>query len=135
MHKLTFQQVLPISNKQAWNFFSSPKNLAFITPQRLDFEILSVSGGEKMHTGQIIGYNITVFPFVRMYWETEITDVQEPLSFTDIQRKGPYTHWRHRHTFRKIDGGVEMTDELEYAVPLGLIGRLANFLVVEKELR
>lgn len=135
MHKLTFKQVLPISGKQAWDFFSSPKNLGIITPKRLDFEILSISGEDKMHVGQFIGYNVTVLPFIRLYWETEITEVQEPLSFTDMQRKGPYTHWCHRHSFRTIEVGVEMTDELEYVVPLGLIGRLANFVIVENELR
>lgn len=135
MYKLTSKQFLPITKKHAWEFFSSPRNLAVITPKRLDFKILSISGGDKMHTGQIIKYKITVLPFVRMRWETEITEVLEHQSFIDIQRKGPYSHWVHKHSFTEIKGGVEMTDELEYAVPFGFLGKLANYLFVAREVR
>ena len=126
---------MPITLQQAWEFFSSPENLALITPTRLDFQILSISGEGHVYEGQIIQYKITVLPFIRMRWETEITEVIERRSFTDIQRKGPYAHWSHKHIFTKVEGGVEMTDELEYAIPLGLLGRLANFLFVGREVK
>ena len=135
MYRLTSKQFLPISKQRAWEFFSSPKNLAIITPKRMNFEILSMSGGDKMHTGQIIQYKVTVLPFTRMYWETEIKEVLEHQSFIDIQRKGPYSYWSHKHSFIEVDGGVEMTDELEYAIPYGPLGRLANFLFVGREVR
>ena len=88
-----------------------------------------------MHEGQIIQYRITVLPFVRTHWETEIKEVIKLRSFTDVQRKGPYSHWMHKHTFTKVEGGIEMTDELEYALPLGLVGRLANFLFISREVK
>lgn len=135
MYRLNFTQFLPISKPEAWQFFSSPKNLALITPKKLNFRILSISGSESMHRGQIIKYKITVLPLVRLYWETEITDVVEHLSFTDIQRKGPYAYWAHKHSFKEVDGGVEMTDVLEYSVPFGLLGRLANYLFVGREVK
>lgn len=99
----------------------------------MNFEILSQSGGEKMHEGQIIRYKVTVLPFVRLTWVTEITGVTEGKSFTDEQRKGPYRLWRHTHTFHEVPGGVEMTDVVEYSIPLGLFGRLAHWLFVERE--
>ena len=135
MYKLTSAQFLPINLLQAWEFFSSPKNLAVITPGRLNFKILSMSGGSKMHTGQIIKYKITVLPFIRVYWETEITEVTEHTSFIDVQRKGPYAYWAHKHCFTEVEGGVEMTDELAYALPFGPIGRLANTIFVAHEVR
>jgi ligand-binding SRPBCC domain-containing protein len=135
MYKLTSKQFLPINRQQAWEFFSSPKNLAVITPRRLNFKILSMSGGANMHAGQIIKYKITVLPFIRMHWETEITEVHDQQSFVDIQRKGPYAHWAHKHSFAEVAGGVEMTDELAYALPFGPIGRLANALFVAREVR
>ena len=135
MYRLTLTQFLPVNKLEAWEFFSSPKNLALITPKRLNFRILSISGSEKMHQGQIIKYKITVLPHVRLYWETEITEVVEHLSFTDVQRKGPYAYWAHKHSFKEVDGGVEMADELEYSLPLGLLGRLANYLFVAREVR
>jgi len=135
LYKLNSKQFLPITIEQAWDFFSSPKNLAVITPKRLNFKILSISRDGEMHEGQIIQYKITVLPFMRMRWETEITEVVEQKSFTDIQRKGPYSYWSHKHIFTKVEGGIEMTDELEYALPLGILGRLMNFLFVGQEVK
>lgn len=88
-----------------------------------------------MHAGQIIQYKITVLPFVRMYWETEITEVVEYQSFTDIQRVGPYSYWSHKHTFQEVKGGIEMIDELEYSIPFGMFGRMANYLFVARQVK
>lgn len=127
-------QFLPIDLPTAWDFFSSPKNLAVITPARMKFKILSNSGGEKMHEGQIITYTVKILPLVRVGWTTKITRVNYPNSFTDEQLAGPYKVWKHRHTFKAVEGGVEMTDDLEYVVPLGILGILANRIFVGKEL-
>lgn len=99
----------------------------------MNFTILSQSGGERMHEGQIIKYKITVLPLVRVTWVTEITRVVNLVSFTDEQRVGPYSQWHHTHTFVEKAGGVEMTDEVKYAIPLGILGELANELFVERE--
>ena len=129
------KQTLPIDLSSAWEFFSSPKNLKVITPKQMNFQILSQSGGEKMHEGQIIRYKVNVLPMIRMTWITEITNVNDLVSFSDEQREGPYSLWRHTHSFRGVEGGVEMTDEVEYAVPFGYLGQLINALFVERELK
>ncbi len=61
VYSLKKVQHLPISLSKAWEFFSSPANLAVITPADLDFTIISLHHGEKMYAGQIIEY--TVKPF------------------------------------------------------------------------
>ena len=132
---LKTQQFLPITMASAWEFFSSPRNLALITPKRLNFEILSISCDEKMFNGQVIHYKITVLPLIRMHWETEITEVIDQHCFTDKQRKGPYARWIHKHTFKEVKDGVEMHDELEYAIPFGPLGILANFFYVGREVK
>lgn len=126
------KQFLPVSLRTAWGFFSSPKNLGEITPRQMNFVILSQTGG-LMYDGQIIKYKITVLPLVRVTWVTEITRVKNFESFTDEQRVGPYAQWHHTHTFVEKAGGVEMTDEVKYALPFGPLGRLANLLFVERE--
>ena len=99
----------------------------------MNFKIISMSGGDKMYAGQIIRYKVNVLPLVRMRWVTEITHVQEPDYFTDEQRFGPYALWHHKHYFKSVAGGVEMTDEVDYAIPLGFLGRLAHWLFVRRE--
>jgi ligand-binding SRPBCC domain-containing protein len=133
IHTLFRTQFLPIPLKTAWVFFSSPGNLSLITPQKMNFEILSMTGGEKMHEGQLITYRVNVLPLVRVKWVTEITSVRQFHSFTDNQKSGPYRLWRHTHTFREVEGGVEMTDQVEYALPLGILGEVVHAILVKRE--
>ncbi len=133
VYKIVRKQFLPIDQATAWEFFSSPRNLSKITPPQMNFEITSVSGGEKMYAGQLITYKVTVLPLIRLRWVTEITHVEAPHYFTDEQRFGPYALWHHKHHFRSAEGGIEMTDEVDYALPFGFLGRLTHWLWIEKE--
>jgi ligand-binding SRPBCC domain-containing protein len=126
--------VVPITLPEAWDFFSSPRNLAVLTPDKLNIRIQHISGSEKMYAGQLIRYKISVLPGVTTDWLTEITHVQEPNFFVDEQRFGPYALWHHQHTFRAVPSGVEMTDEVHYALPLGILGRFAHWLFVKRQL-
>jgi ligand-binding SRPBCC domain-containing protein len=40
--------------------------------------------------------------------------------------------WRHQHGFEALDGGTRMTDHVEYALPLGPLGRIAHGLQVRR---
>ncbi|MDZ7646411.1 MAG: hypothetical protein U5K54_04105 [Cytophagales bacterium] len=86
VYNLTRTQFLPISIKEAWDFFSTPKNLSKITPKGMGFEILYISGGEKAYAGQIIRYNVSVLPGIKVHWVTEITQLKEEVHFIDEQR-------------------------------------------------
>jgi len=135
IYTLSKTQRLPISIQEAWAFFSNPRNLAVITPPHMKFDIQYMSGGNEMYEGQIIRYKIQVLPGITSGWVTEIKNVRAPFSFIDEQRFGPYALWHHQHRFKEIDGGIEMTDEVNYAIPLGLLGRFAHWLFVERELK
>jgi ligand-binding SRPBCC domain-containing protein len=126
---------LPIRLEEAWMFFSSPENLSKITPTYMDFRILYNSDQRnEMYPGQIIKYRVKILPGIRVRWVTEITHVDKPNYFVDEQRFGPYALWHHQHHFREAAGGVEMTDEVNYAIPFGILGRLANRLFVTGQL-
>ena len=89
----------------------------------------------KVYEGMIITYKITPLLGIKMNWMTEITHVKEQEYFVDEQRFGPYALWHHQHHFKEIKGGVQMTDILNYAIPYGAIGRLANKVLVAKEIQ
>lgn len=133
IYHLKRTQFLPISLSEAWDFFSSPKNLSKITPEHMGFEILYISGGDKAYAGQIIQYKVSVLPGIKVNWVTEITHVQELFHFIDEQRFGPYSLWHHQHHFKEVRGGVEMTDEVNFAIPFGYLGRLAHWIFVGRE--
>lgn len=127
MHTLTRTQFLSIPLDEAWAFFSNPGNLCHITPPELDFTV-TCPAPEPMYAGQILTYTIRPFAGlpVTQEWVTEITHVREPHFFVDEQRMGPYRFWHHQHVFREVQGGVQMEDEVNYALPAVLVGPLAS---------
>jgi ligand-binding SRPBCC domain-containing protein len=129
-----FEQFLPISLDEAWDFFSAPQNLNEITPPEMKFEILTKEI-PRVYAGQIVQYNVTPFPFFTSGWVTEITQVEERKLFIDEQRFGPYAFWHHQHHFKEQDGGVLMTDILHYRVPLGIVGKLVNALFIQSKVK
>lgn len=126
-------QRLPIGLDMAWDFFSSPHNLQAITPAYMNFKILSDQ--EKMYAGQIIRYHVSPVLGVPLFWMTEITHVRDREYFIDEQRFGPYALWHHQHFFKEISGGVEMTDQVDYKLPLGILGNIAHALFVKKQVK
>ena len=56
------------------------------------------------------------------------------MAFTDVQVSGPYKLWRHRHVFSEVEGGTCMRDVVNYALPFGALGRLANRFQVSRDL-
>ena len=106
-YSLISEQQLPISLAEAWDFFSSPLNLAKITPKEMQFVVTSdYTAATKMYDGMLITYAITPVLGIKMNWMTEITHVKDGEYFIDEQRFGPYALWHHEHHFKEIKGGV-----------------------------
>lgn len=137
MSKLyTFRAVqqFPTDINTLWKFASSPKNLRLITPAYMGFDIVSDFLEEEMYPGQIIAYKVSPLLGIPMTWITEITHVKDQAYFVDNQRFGPYAMWHHRHVFRSIQGGVEMTDLVHYKLPMGWLGDWAHALLVRRKI-
>ena len=135
-YHLKFSQRLPISLSEAWDFFSSPMNLAKITPADMAFTVTSeLPADGKMYPGMIITYKVSPMAGIKLNWMTEITQVEDQQYFIDEQRFGPYKFWHHQHHFKEIPGGVEMNDILTYGLPMGIFGNIANSVFVAGKLQ
>jgi len=132
--QFTKEQLLFTSIDEIWDFISSPKNLKEITPDYMGFDIISENLPEKMYPGMIISYLVSPLLGIKTNWVTEITHVKEGEFFVDEQRVGPYNLWHHQHHIEEKDGQVLMTDIITYEPPFGLIGKIANGLVITKKL-
>jgi ligand-binding SRPBCC domain-containing protein len=133
LYRIETSQELPITLDQAWEFFSVPGNLSYITPSRIHFEITN-SVEEKMYAGQIITYSFYPFGIWKSQWVSEITHVSDKSYFIDEQKLGPFKYWRHKHSFKATDGGVIVEDELYYKLPFGFLGRIVHSLFVAKKI-
>lgn len=135
-YTLKFSQRIPISLDKAWDFFSSPLNLAKITPAEMKFNVTSdYADDTKMYEGMLITYKVSPLLGIPMDWMTEITHVRDKEYFVDEQRFGPYALWHHEHHFKEIENGVLMNDRLTYALPFGAIGRLTEKVLVGKQVK
>ncbi len=133
IYRLETIQNLPISQKEAWNFLSDPRNLKTITPDYMGFEIVS-GAASKMYAGQILQYIVTPLLNIPLNWVTEITHIREGEYFVDEQRFGPYSLWHHKHFIKPIKNGVEMIDIVDYKVPFGILGQLVQPFLVRPKL-
>ncbi|AGC75530.1 ligand-binding SRPBCC domain-containing protein [Nonlabens dokdonensis] len=62
-----------------------------------------------------------------------ITDVEPYHYFADELVKGAFKHFKHEHFFEtQRDGSTLMKDIFDYTSPLGILGKLADVLFLEK---
>jgi ligand-binding SRPBCC domain-containing protein len=130
-YRLECSMFVPLPIEQVFAVFGDPRNLARITPASLGFEI--VSSEPRMRRGAEIEYRIR-WAGLPLSWKTLITAYEPPNLFIDEQIRGPYRLWRHRHMFRAAEGGTEIADQVDYALPFGILGRAAHALAVRRQL-
>lgn len=61
-----------------------------------------------------------------------VTAYERPISFVDEMERGAFKHFRHEHIFEATADGTQMIDHFDYTSPLGLLGKLADKLFLEK---
>jgi ligand-binding SRPBCC domain-containing protein len=133
-YQFIHEQLFQASVADMWSFISAPKNLKEITPDYMGFEVTTPYLSEKMYAGMIISYKVSPVLNFKVDWVTEITHVKENEFFVDEQRIGPYKLWHHQHHLIQMQEGVLMRDIVTYQPPFGILGALANKLLISKKL-
>lgn len=64
-----------------------------------------------------------------------ITEWERPHRFVDEQRTGPFASFRHEHRFEPVASGTRLVDHVEFEAPFGVLGRIAERLVLARYLR
>ena len=133
IHRLQITQRVPASLHETWTFLSSPKNLRQLTPPWLDLR-LEGEVKEELYNSQLIAYTMRPLFGLPMTWVTEIKQVYKGDRFIEEQKFGPFKLWHQEHFFRKIDGGTEIEDVIQYALPGGLLANVLHESLVRKRL-
>lgn len=120
--------------EKLWDFVSNPKNLKTITPDYMGFDIRTKDLPDQMYEGMIIGYRVSPVLGIKTTWVTEITHIKPGTYFVDEQRAGPYKLWHHQHFLEAVDGGTLMRDIVSYQPPFGLLGSIANKILIQQKL-
>lgn len=149
---LEFADWVPFPLSRVFAFFSNPENLPRIMPAvtetRLDeLRLVSPPSSPDSSTscaagiGTVIVTSFRMFPLLpfRVRWIARITEFEWNHDFADVQDKGPFKQWHHRHEFltdtRDGVSGTLVRDVIDYEVGLGPLGAVANSLFVERQMR
>ena len=152
-----FAHWVPVPIERAFLFFANPGNLPRIMPPQtgtelLNLRLVSPPGIEPVLStvtdqaplagaGSEIVTAFRVVPFLpyRARWIALITEFEWNHHFADIQKKGPFKHFHHRHEFlsevRDEVNGTIVRDVIEYEIGFGFIGRLAQKFFVGPQLQ
>ena len=63
---------------------------------------------------------------------SKITEYDRPNYFADEMVRGTFSEFKHEHHFVEFNNGTLMTDVFEYKSPLGILGKIADYLFLEK---
>ena len=132
MYTLRRSITVPGTVDTVFEFFNRPENLEKLTPPNLKFHILTPSP-VTMHNGAVFDYTVGLMGFP-MRWTSVITNYDPPHHFVDIQLKGPYAYWHHKHSFQARPDGVEVTDEIHYEIGFSLFGKVLLRPLIQRQL-
>lgn len=134
VHIIERRQRVEVPIGEAFAFYGDARNLERITQPLLGFEV-TTPGPIEMGVGTLIDYRLRLHR-VPVRWRTRIEAWEPPWRFVDVQIKGPYSLWKHTHTFEEDGPGATIIeDRVRYSIPFGPLGELANRVLVRRDLR
>lgn len=151
MSQFVMEAWIPVPISRVFAFFSDPQNLPRLMPSQLHAKIEDMqlvapldsgvvqSGGNPVETagpGSLITISFRAVPFLplRSLWVARIEEFVPGSYFRDTQQKGPMKSWSHTHQFiselREGVPGTLVRDLIDFQLPFGMLGRLADILFV-----
>ena len=116
------QTSLPADPQQLWNWHTRPGAFERLAPPWQSMTIEHPGSGLSEGSEVRLLLKKAGLP---LRWLARHREVQPPHSFVDVQARGPFRHWEHRHEFlANPEGGSLLRDEIRYALPFGSIGHL-----------
>lgn len=156
MHRVQFEQWVPVAIERVFLFFANSSNLPRIMPPETGTELTKLklvpppnpsmvkSGIDRSSlagVGSEIVTSFRVLPFLplRAEWVALVTEFEWNHHFADVQKKGPFKSFHHRHELdaetREGVTGTVVRDVIEYEVGFGWLGDLAGKLFIGHQLQ
>jgi ligand-binding SRPBCC domain-containing protein len=131
-HVMESRVWLARSRPEVFAFFADPRNLVQLVPPSLRLRIVTPT--TTLAAGVVLDLRVAWLG-IPVPWRVYIREYDPPYRFVDVQVRGPWARWEHRHLFLEGDGGTWVEDRLTYRPPLGPLGRLAHAVVLGRQLR
>jgi ligand-binding SRPBCC domain-containing protein len=148
-YQAQFEQWIAAPLEKVFSFFADPMNLPSIMPTWLEirFEEMTVIAppvGTRAYlagvgTKFVASYRALPFLPMRIQSEAQIAGFALNDFFSDVQTKGPFRSWHHRHEFavenRGGISGTRIRDRMEYEIGFEPLGRIINVLFIAPQMR
>lgn len=123
---------IPATAEEVYRWHAEPGAFQRLTPPWERVEVVDEGGG--LRDGAVVEIRARVGPF-RVPWIARLSDCHPGRSFRDTQVRGPFAFWQHTHLMEPDgDSTCWLEDRIEYALPLGFLGRWFGGWLVRRKL-
>jgi ligand-binding SRPBCC domain-containing protein len=130
--RFTKESLIHATPERVFAFHEQPDALKLLTPPWESSKVIQAAQISELGSRAIIETRLFGW---RVQWIAEHTAYDPPRAFEDIQIKGPFRSWRHRHIVEAHKDGARLRDEIDYLPPFGFLGRAAVPVLIEPRLR
>lgn len=133
MSRRTFvkESVIRAPPERVFAFHELPDALARLTPPWESSRVLQAAKISEVGSEAIV--ETRILGLIPVQWVARHTAYEPPRMFEDVQVKGPFRFWRHRHLIAPHAEGATLRDEIEYEPPFGFAGQLVEpFLITPR---
>ena len=125
------ESIIAAAPERVFAFHELPDALARLTPPWESSRVIQMARISEIGSEAVI--ETRILGVIPARWVARHTAYDPPRMFEDVQVKGPFRFWRHRHLIEPHASGALLRDEIEYEPPLGILGRIgAPFLIIPR---
>ena len=130
--RFTTASVIRATPERVFAFHEQPDVLSLLIPPWEGAHVIQAAKISEVGTQAII--ETTILGPITAQWVAQHTVYEPPRLFEDVQVKGPFRSWRHRHIIEPHAKGAVLRDEIDYEAPLGFLGRAVATILVTRRL-
>ena len=125
------ESVIRASPERVFAFHELPDALARLTPPWESSRVIQAAKISEVGSEAIV--ETRILGLLPVQWVARHTAYDAPRMFEDVQVKGPFRFWRHRHLVEPHAVGAILRDEIEYEPPFSFLGQLVEpFLITPR---
>lgn len=133
MSRFMQRSLLPVPAELAFEWHTRKGALERLTPPWEHVKILHTDG--SLEPGSQVRLQIQIGP-LKQNWVAEHRRYVPGVEFQDVQIRGPFSRFEHTHRIVSKDSNCcWLEDEIDYAVPLGLVGHWLADKFVRRKLK
>ncbi len=131
--RFTKETLLDVPAQFAFGWHEKPDALKRLLPPWEKIAIVNQKGG--IENGDRVELSIPLIAGLRTRWVAEHCGFEAGRQYEDVQLKGPFESWRHKHIFEPItETSCKLIDDIEYTIPFGKPGELLGKSFVKNKL-